>query len=163
MVPVRAEPGKGGMRVVAVFEAAKGAIVLLAGFGLLSLIHQDAQRLAEEVVRHFHLNPGSRYPRIFLDAAERLTDVRLWLLATLSFAYATLRLAEAYGLWRGRRWAEWFAVASGGIYVPIEIYELAQGFSPIRVGTLVINLGIVLYMSRALWNSRRVPGRDAPS
>ncbi|MCA1678755.1 MAG: DUF2127 domain-containing protein, partial [Actinobacteria bacterium] len=22
-----------------------------------------------------------------------------------------------YGLWRGRRWAEWFAAVSGGIYI----------------------------------------------
>jgi uncharacterized membrane protein (DUF2068 family) len=145
-----------GVRVVAVFEGAKGALVLLAGFGLLSIVHENLQRLAEELVRHYHLNPASAYPRIFLDAAARLSDVRLWLLATLAFAYAALRLAEAYGLWRERRWAEWFAVASGGIYLPIEIYELFQGLSAIKVGTLAVNLGIVLYMGVTLWRSRRV-------
>ena len=113
------------------------------------------QRLAEDLVGHFHLNPASRYPRIFIEAANRSSDVRLWLLAALAFGYAALRLAEAYGLWRRRRWAEWFAVASGGIYVPIEIYELFHGLSTIKVATLVVNVGIVLYMGHALWHSRR--------
>lgn len=34
------------VRVVALFEAGKGALVIVAGLGLLSLIHQDVQRLA---------------------------------------------------------------------------------------------------------------------
>lgn len=56
-----------GVRLVATFEAAKGALVLLAGFGFLSLVHSDAQRIAEELVGHLHLNPANRYPRIFID------------------------------------------------------------------------------------------------
>ena len=152
--PVRPEVPVRGVRVVAVFEAAKGVLVLMAGFGLLSILHQDVQRVAEDLVRHFHLNPASRYPRIFVEAADRVSDMRLWLLAALAFGYATVRLAEAYGLWRRRRWAEWFAVASGGIYVPIEIYELFQGLSTIKVATLTVNVGIVLYMGYALWLSR---------
>jgi len=155
--PVRPEVPVRGVRVVAVFEAAKGVLVLMAGFGLLSILHQDVQRVAEEIVRHFHLNPASRYPRIFVAAADRVSDMRLWVLATLAFGYATVRLAEAYGLWRRRRWAEWFAVASGGLYVPIEIYELFHGLSTIKIATLTVNVGIVLYMGHALWRSRSGP------
>ena len=113
-----------GEQLVAVFEALKGLLVLLVGFGLLSVVNEDLAQLAEELVGHFHLNPASHYPRIFLEAALRISDLRLWALALFAFAYASLRLAEAYGLWRGRRWAEWLAVASGTLLVPIEIYEL---------------------------------------
>ena len=88
-----------GERLIAVFEAAKGTIVLLVGFGLLAVVHQDAQSVAEELVYTLHLNPAKRYPHIFLEAAERYSDVRLWLLAALAFGYVALRLAEAYGLW----------------------------------------------------------------
>jgi uncharacterized membrane protein (DUF2068 family) len=137
-----------------VFEAAKGVLVLVVGFGLLSFVHQDVDQLAEELVRHFHLNPASRYPRIFLDVTSHLADLRVWLLATFAFCYASLRLAEAYGLWRGRRWAEWLAVASGTVYVPIELYELFTGLSGIKIATLTANIAIVAYMSRVLWRSR---------
>jgi uncharacterized membrane protein (DUF2068 family) len=140
----------GGVRVVAMVEAAKGALILLAGFGLLALVHRQAQEVAEELVGHLHLNPASRYPRIFIDLAGHLIDSRLWMLASLAMAYATLRFIEAYGLWRERRWAEWLAVASGAIYIPIELYELLAGVSPLKAITFAVNVGVVAYMSAVL-------------
>ena len=144
-----------GMRIVAMFEAAKGLLVLLVGFGLLSHVHDDVQQVAEALVSHFHLNPASRYPHIFLRLVDHFSDVRIWLLAGFAFAYASVRCAEAYGLWFGRRWAEWFAVASGGLYVSIEMYELLHGVSWIKVGTLLTNIAIVAYIAYALWRTRR--------
>ena len=70
-----------GFRVVAAFEAAKGLVVVLAGFGVLLLIHRDLQAIAERLVAHLHLNPASLYPRIFLRAATDTTPGRLKLLA----------------------------------------------------------------------------------
>ena len=136
-----------GLRAVAVFEAAKGILVLAAGFGVLSLLHHDAERAAESVVRHLHLNPARHYPQIFLEAARHVTDRRLWLLASGAFAYAVVRAVEAYGLWRARVWAEWFAILSGAIYVPVEIYGLVRHASGLKAAVLVINLGIVAYVS----------------
>jgi len=141
---------RGGLRTVAVFEAAKGAVVLLAGFGLLSLVHKDVQFVAERFVERMHLNPAKRFPHIFIDAASRATDARLWMLAWLAFCYAVVRLIEAYGLWRARRWAQWFAAISGGIYLPIEVIELSRGITWVKVFMLFVNLGIVAYMTYAL-------------
>ncbi len=144
-------------------EAGKGLLVLMVGFGLLSVVHQDVEQVAEELVSHFHLNPSSRYPRIFLDLTSHFSDLRMWLLATFAFCYAGLRLAEGFGLWRGRRWAEWLAVASGTIYVPIEFYELFTGLSWIKIATLTANIAIIAYMSRVLWRSREGSPPTAPS
>ena len=146
-----------GERLIAVFEAAKGAIVLLVGLGLLAVVHQDAQSVAEELVYTLHLNPAKRYPNIFLQAAERYSDVRLWLLAALAFGYAALRLAEAYGLWFGRRWAEWVAVLTGGFYVLIEIDAIWHHVSWIKVGVLAVNVGIVVYLGWSLRPRGRGP------
>ena len=142
-----------GMRAVAIVEAAKGGLVLLAGFGLLALIHRDVQAIAEKIVRHSHLNPAGKYPRIFIDAADRVTDAHLWFFAGLAALYAVVRLTEAYGLWNERRWAEWFALASSAIYVPVEVYELLHRFSWIKVAILGANLLIVAYMAYALRHS----------
>jgi uncharacterized membrane protein (DUF2068 family) len=145
--------GRGGLRTVAAFEAAKGVIVLVAGFGLLALVHKDAQAVAERFVGHLHLNPAKHYPHIFIDATARLTDARLWMLAWLACCYAAVRMVEAYGLWRARRWAEWFAAISGGIYLPLEVFELTRGLTWVRLCTFLVNLGIVAYMVRTLWRS----------
>jgi uncharacterized membrane protein (DUF2068 family) len=144
-----------GLRVVALFEAAKGLLVLLAGFGLLTVVHRNVRQVAEQLVLHFHLNPDSYYPHVFVQLAGHLTDAQLWFMAGLTLAYASLRLVEAWGLWHERRWAEWLAVISGGIYVPMEIYELLSGASWIKLATLGINVGIVLYMAAVLKQTQR--------
>ena len=85
-----------GVRLVACYEAISGLAVLLAGFGLLTLVHQNVQDAAEQLVSHLHLNPASRYPHIFIDLARATSDARLWSLAALAFCYAgflALRLA----------------------------------------------------------------------
>jgi uncharacterized membrane protein (DUF2068 family) len=106
-----------GLRTVAILEGMKGLFVLGAGLGVLSLVHRDVQAIADKVVRHFHLNPASRYPHIFLEAAAQVTDASLWLLAMIALLYALARFVEAYGLWYRRRWAQWFALVTGALYL----------------------------------------------
>ena len=135
-----------GVRAVALFEALKGALVLIAGFGLLALVHRDLEDLAERLVQHTHLNPASHYPRVFIEAAARTSDARLRVLAALAFAYSCVRFVEAYGLWKMRAWAEWFAIISGGLYLPVELYELIERATLIRAGVLVVNVLTVSYL-----------------
>ncbi len=136
-----------GIRIVALFEAAKGVIVVLAGLGLLALIHRDAQTVAEDIVRHIHLNPARHFPHIFLDAAAKATDARLWSMALTAMFYAVIRFAEAYGLWREQLWAEWFGILSGGLYLPVEIYELTVSVTVIKISILTVNLIVVGWLS----------------
>lgn len=151
----------GALRTVALLEAAKGVLVLLAGFGVLSLIHHDAQRIAERLIAHAHLNPAAHYPRIFMDVADRLTDTRLQLIAAGAGAYALVRLIEAYGLWHARRWAEWFAALSGGIYIPFEIFELYQRVTWLSLGALMLNSAIVVFMLYSLLRAKAGSQADA--
>jgi uncharacterized membrane protein (DUF2068 family) len=143
-----------GIRTVALFEAAKGAVVVLVGLGLLALVHHDVQKVAEEVVRHLHFNPAKHFPRIFLDAAAKLTDFRLWTMALAAMAYSVVRFVEAYGLWRQQVWAEWFGILSGSIYLPVELYELTVSVSLVKVVILLINLMVVGWLSWVRWQSR---------
>ena len=145
------------LRTVALFEAAKGILILLAGFGLLSLVHHDVQSIAEHLIHRAHLNPAAHYPRIFLDLADRVTDSRLLLLAAGAAAYSTVRLIEAYGLWHARRWAEWFAALSGGFYIPFEIYEFYERGTWLTAVTLFVNVAIVTFMLYCVF---RAKGRE---
>lgn len=138
------------LRVVAIFEAFKGILVLVAAGALYRLLHPDAQRVAEVLVRHFHLNPANRYPRIFLQAATHLSNVRLLVLSLGAMAYAAVRFAEAYGLWRGRTWARVLGLVGAAVYVPLELIELAKRISWAGSTVLLINLLILV----VLWRGR---------
>jgi len=141
------------LRTVAVFEAAKGALVLLVGFDLLSLVHHDIQQVAEHLLARTHLNPASRYPHIFIDIANQLTNTRLLLIAAGAGLYSLARFIEAYGLWRASRWAQWFAAVSGGIYVPFELFELYERVTWLSLGALTLNLAIVAFMLYRLFHA----------
>jgi uncharacterized membrane protein (DUF2068 family) len=150
----RRDHPKGGLRIVALFEAAKGLLVLLAGFGLLEFIHKDLHLAAEQLVRHFHLNPASRYPRIFIDAAAHVTDLYLWALAFSALLYSVVRMVEAYGLWNQQQWAEWFGLLTGAMYMPVELIEIMRGATWPKLTVFVINAAIVGYLAYILLRSR---------
>lgn len=147
--------GSGGLRTVALFEGAKGLLVLVTGFGLLSYIHRDIHEAAVQLVRHLHMNPAGHYPQIFLDLAERVDNTQLWAMAVGAMAYAVVRFVEAAGLWLRRSWAEWFAVLTGGLYIPVELYEVVLKRSWPRVTILLINGAIVGYLIIEMSRSRK--------
>ncbi len=146
---------------VAAFEALKGAAVLVAASGLLLLVHQDLQAVAERLVAHAHLNPAARYPRIFINAANELQNAHLTLLALGAAGYAAMRFVEAYGLFRRAAWAEVLAAVSGAIYVPLEAGSIWRHFTWIGVGSLCLNLAVVGVMVAALLRRRRRAADDS--
>jgi len=144
-----------GVRIVSLFEGAKGLLVLFVGFGLLEFIHKDLHLVAEQIVRELHLNPARHYPRIFIEAVNHLTDGQLWAMAFSALLYSVVRLVEAIGLWLQRQWAEWFGLLTGGIYIPVELFEIMRGISWPKVTVLIVNAGIVGYLACVLYQSRQ--------
>jgi len=134
------------LRAVASVEFFKGLIVLLAGFGVLSLVHRDAWDVAESTLEWLKISPDAHYAQVFLNLADQVTDAKLWAVAVGAAAYSSLRFVESYGLWRERAWAEWLAMISGAVYLPFEIYELARRAGWIRFAIFAVNLAVVLYM-----------------
>lgn len=152
-----------GLRAVAVFEAAKGLLVLLAGSGLLFLVHRDLQNLADQIVWHFHLDPAGRESRILYRALTEATPGRLRLLAAAAVAYAVFRFAEAWGLWNAKRWAELLGVVTGLIYVPFEIVSFVRHPRLVPLIAFIINVAIVWILARYLrLRPHASPVRDVP-
>ena len=144
-----------GLRGIAIFEAGKGLLALVAGFFLLTLRHKDYQREALRLLRFIHISPGRHIAQSLLRAAGNMTDHKLWLFFFGILVYVTIRFAEAGGLWLEKEWAEWFALISGSLYVPIEIMELIRHPTWIKWTILTVNLLIVAYMAWFLMDSHR--------
>jgi uncharacterized membrane protein (DUF2068 family) len=152
------------LRAVASFEIAKGLVVLAAGCGILLLLHKDSSEVAENLLRLLHISPDHRFARAFLSWADTLTDQKLWAISGVALAYSILRFTEAYGLWKARGWAEWIALISGAMYLPIEVREIIRRPNLFHSSLLIINLGVVLYMAylRTLSHLEKEP-EPAPS
>ncbi len=151
----------GAIRAVAYFEALKGAVILLAATGLLSLVHRNLYNIAAVFIEHSHLNPASRYPQIFLDAASKLDDSHLLLLAAGATMYSLVRFIEAYGLFFEKEWAEVLAALSGMIYIPFEVLGLSHKASWHGAILLALNVVIVGIMFHALIKRRSKNAHNA--
>jgi uncharacterized membrane protein (DUF2068 family) len=143
------------LRAVAAFEFFKGISVVLMGVCALALLHKDTWLLAESLLAKLHISTDYRAAQMFLDFADSITDARLWDAARIAFAYAVLRFTEAYGLWHERTWAEWVALVSGTLLLPMEIRELFRGVTVVRCALLIGNLAIVCYMLYIIVLNRR--------
>lgn len=143
------------LQAVAAVEFFKGVFVLVMGICALLLLHKDAWLYAESLLALFHINTDRRIAQMFLDFADNITDARLWAAARIAFAYAALRFTEGYGLWKCRTWAEWVALVSGTLLLPLEVRELFRGVTLLRCGLLVGNIAIVLYMLYVILANRR--------
>jgi uncharacterized membrane protein (DUF2068 family) len=81
------------------------------------------------------------------------------LLAITALAYCLVEGVEAVGLWRERRWAEYLtAVATAG-FLPFEVDELIKRVTVLRVGALVVNVAILVWL---VWRKRLFGVRGGP-
>jgi uncharacterized membrane protein (DUF2068 family) len=87
----------------------------------------------------------------FIQRSFTLNSRTLVYLAIGLAAYAVIELVEAVGLWLGRRWGEYFALVATSVFLPYEIYDLTVKVTWLRLGALVVNLLLVIYL---LWTKR---------
>lgn len=137
-----------GLRGVAIFEAGKGVLALVLGFILLAIRHGDMETIAQRVLRLLHISPDRRFYREILQEAGKVTPHGIWLFVFGVVVYGAIRFVEAGGLWLEREWAEWFALLSGSMYLPWEIYELVRRQNALKWIIFAVNVIIVLYL---LW------------
>lgn len=137
---------KKGLKVVAVLEALKGLIALFVALSIHELAGKNIQKMLESLLGYFHLNPTSNLPAIILHKASFINNSNLTLMTIAAIVYTIIRLVEAYGLWNELVWTEWFALISGGIYLPFEIYEVIVHTGVLSVLVLSINIAVVWYM-----------------
>ena len=72
------------------------------------------------------------------------------ILATAA-VYSIVEGVEAVGLWMQKRWAEYLTALATVGFLPLEIDELTKRVTVVRVGALVINIAVLVYL---LWAKR---------
>jgi len=145
------------LRTIAMFEVTKAAIVLLVGCGLFHLMHKNLDEVAERLVRVLHVNPEGKLSNLFFELASHSNDRNLWVLALGTFAYASVRSTEAYGLWREREWAQWFSLLSTALYLPPELYWIVRHPNWLKCSVFLVNVAIFLFMVGLRINRRSTP------
>ncbi len=79
--------------------------------------------------------------RLFSLGSGTLREVGIGLLA-----YGVLEGIEAVGLWLMRRWAEYLTFLATTILLPLEIYEISNRGSALKIIGFIINVAVVVYL-----------------
>ncbi len=81
-----------------------------------------------------------------IDHLFSLQSSTLHLVGAVVLVYAVVELVEAVGLWLMKRWAEYLTFLVTTSLLPIEVYELTQRLSVLKVVTIVINVAVCVYL-----------------
>ena len=139
-------PHQTGLALIALFKLVKGALLLLVGLGLLKLMHADIATLFSRLIEALHLNADSRIIHALVLKVDALQPHSVLVAGLVSLGYAGLLLLEGIGLWLERSWAAYLTVISTSLLLPFELYEVIDRLSMLRLGVLLLNLVIVLYL-----------------
>ena len=145
LVVVRAIAVERGLHVV--FFLAMAVLLVLVELGLPAL-QRDAQVMLTALDQ---TRSGHQFLATWLNDLVNLDGGHVWVLALIALAYAALEAVESVFLWRGKRWAEYLTVVATAAFLPLEVYEIVEKVSALKVGALLVNLAIVAYL---IWAKR---------
>jgi len=138
------------VRVIIIERAIVGTLVAVLGVALLTN-SRGVVRLVIQWVAELNVNPERRLiPRILsavLRPIGQFSIRTVVLIGIGAMLFALLELTEAVGLARRRRWAEYLTVIAGCIGIPLEVGEVLRRQTPVRIGVLVFNVAVVLYLA----------------
>ena len=148
------------LRALAVERFTKGTLLLVGAFAVWrfagaqnsfsQLLADESTLLTPATERLGWQLESSTIWRWATEAAN--ADPRtLRLVVFALLAYGALQWSEAVGLWLGRRWGEYLAVVATSAFLPLEIHELLDRVTVLRVALLIINVAAVVWL---LWSKR---------
>jgi uncharacterized membrane protein (DUF2068 family) len=144
--------------LIGLFKLLKGLLLVAAGIGALRFLHKDLAASVNHWVDVLRIDPENRFIHPILAKIFAVSPKQLKELGVGTFIYAALLLTEGIGLLLRQHWAEYFTVISTGIFIPLEIYELARHFTAVKALVLLINVAIVVYLIGQLRRERRITG-----
>ena len=140
------EPFSFVLFLIGLFKLVKALLLITVGIGAIKFLHKDLSSTVLHWVQVLRVDPDSRYLHGILVRIFRVTPKQLKELSVGTFIYAGLFLTEGMGLLLRKHWAEYFTIITTGLFIPLEIYELAKHFTVVKLAVTVINVLIVWYL-----------------
>jgi uncharacterized membrane protein (DUF2068 family) len=143
------------LRALAIERWLRGAILFLLAAAVFRL--KSTQASIKELVDrdltalkpffnqiHFNVSDSAT-----IHAIEKVLNAKQSTLNLIAFGilfYGALQVAEGVGLWVLKRWGEYVAVIGTTLFIPLEVYELTDKISWLKIGALLVNVAAVLYL-----------------
>lgn len=143
------------LRLLAIERWVRGGVILLLGVAVLKfkstqvslkqLFDQDLRTLKPFFDQiHFDVSDSGT-----IRSVEKAFDAKSSTLTVVAVAlifYGGLQIIEGVGLWLLKRWGEYFAVVATSLFIPLEVYELTEKVTWLKIVALIVNLAAVVYL-----------------
>ncbi len=141
-----------GLHVIALLEASKAMLALLAATGLEVLGPQPLRHGIMALIRRLSLDPDhGTLPSLL----HMISPDAVHLAAAGMIGYGLLHLVEAWGLWRAKAWASWLGCLTAALYLPFDIFAIIRHPGWPSWTILAINLIVVYVLARDLRKRHR--------
>jgi len=137
-----------GLLVVGLFKLSKAAFFTTVGAVAYHLIHVNLGDVVDQLIDRLRIDPEGRMASFLMDRVDLIGHHQLREAGTYSLIYAVLCMIEGVGLISHKVWAEYFTVTLTTAALPWELYELVHRFEWYKVGLILANVAVVLYL---LW------------
>jgi uncharacterized membrane protein (DUF2068 family) len=148
----------GGLLIVGLYKLGKAIFFGALGAGSLHLIHHNFGDFVMGVVDRLPIDPESHFVGLIMDRADLINHHQLRQFSMATFAYSAICLIEGTGLMRRKVWAEYLTTILTAMALPWETYELIHHFTWLKVGIILANLLILLYLLWVLKQKRQRGG-----
>jgi uncharacterized membrane protein (DUF2068 family) len=157
-----AHEGHRALRVIAAYKLLKATGLLIvagAAFGLIVPAHlqEFSEWLVSLPLRHGH--------GFLVRLIERLFELgprKFLAIGIAACVYAAVFLVEGWGLWREKRWAEYMTVIVTASLIPIELWEIYEHVTWLKIAAFLANVAIVIYLVYLLKRPRSVAEGSLP-
>lgn len=141
--------------LIAVYKVLQALLFVAIGVGALRLLHKDIGDVLSQLADRLRFNPESKFVNFILDRASLINDPILRRIGVAALSYAGISMAEGIGLYFEKAWAEYLTLAITASFLPWEIFEIIRRVTTARVGLLVANVLIFIYLLQLVTRRNR--------
>ncbi len=135
-----------GLLLIGAFKFICGLLLVGLGIGLFRHLDRDPVEWVDHLARALRIDPDNHYVHGAIARVSGIRPDQLRAIGIGTFLYALMYLVEGTGLLLRKRWGEYFTVLATGFFIPLEVYEVIRRVTALRLGILIINVAIVIYL-----------------
>ena len=144
-----------GLVLIAAYKFLLAAMFVAVGVGALRLMHKDIDDVISRLGDMLRFSSESRFVNFLYDKASIINDPLLKRIGAMAFSYAVVSLVEGIGLYLEKAWGEYLTLAITASFLPWEIFEVFHRHTFVRVGLLVVNAAVFIYLLRIVVARRK--------
>jgi uncharacterized membrane protein (DUF2068 family) len=135
-----------GLDAIGIFKLLQAVFFFAVGLGIVHLMHRDLGILVKRIATSLRFEPEGSFVNLLMSKLSVVDARRLMQLGAASFAYSAVTLAEGVGLLLHKLWAEYLTLILTALFLPWEMFELMREATPFRIGLLLLNLLVLVYL-----------------